>query len=100
MSTQVKVTIGGKEFTLRGDDEQKLVRAAKEVDDQIRALQSGMMDQSTQMQAIVAALNLAEQKISAEETLEKESLLLSSSKWGMIARPFSFLSQLHHLKLL
>jgi cell division protein ZapA (FtsZ GTPase activity inhibitor) len=83
MSTQVKVTIGGKEFTLRGDDEQKLVRAAKEVDDQIRALQSGMMDQSTQMQAIVAALNLAEQKISAEETLEKESLFLSSELENM-----------------
>jgi len=83
MSTQVKVTIGGKEFTLRGDDEQKLVRAAKEVDDQIRALQSGMMDQSTQMQAIVAALNLAEQKISAEEILEKESLLLSSELENM-----------------
>ena len=83
MSTQVKVTIGGKEFTLRGDDEQKLVRAAKELDDQIRALQSGMMDQSTQMQAIVAALNLAEQKISAEETLEKESLLLSSELENM-----------------
>jgi cell division protein ZapA (FtsZ GTPase activity inhibitor) len=83
MSTQVKVTIGGKEFTLRGDDEQKLVRAAKEVDDQIRALQSGMMDQSTQMQAIVAALNLAEQKISAEEMLEKESLLLSSELENM-----------------
>jgi cell division protein ZapA (FtsZ GTPase activity inhibitor) len=83
MSTQVKVTIGGKEFTLRGDDEQKLVRAAKEVDDQIRALQSGMMDQSTQIQAIVAALNLAEQKISAEETLEKESLLLSSELENM-----------------
>lgn len=83
MSTQVKVTIGGKEFTLRGDDEQKLVRASKEVDDQIRALQSGMMDQSTQMQAIVAALNLAEQKISAEETLEKESLMLSSELENM-----------------
>lgn len=83
MSTQVKVTIGGKEFTLRGDDEQKLVRAAKEVDDQIRALQLSMMDQSTQMQAIVVALNLAEQKISAEETLEKESLLLSSELENM-----------------
>ena len=83
MSTQVKVTSGGKEFTLRGDDEQKLVRAAKEVDDQIRALQIGMMDQSTQMQAIVVALNLAEQKISAEETLEKESLLLSSELENM-----------------
>ena len=83
MPTQVKVTIGGKEFTLRGDDEQKLVRAAKEVDDQIRALQIGMMDQSTQMQAIVVALNLAEQKISAEETLEKESLLLSSELENM-----------------
>lgn len=83
MSIQVKVTIGGKEFTLRGDDEQKLVRAAKEVDDQIRALQSGMMDQSTQMQAIVAALNLAEQKINAEETLEKESQLLASELENM-----------------
>jgi len=83
MSTQVKVTIGGKEFSLRGDDEQKLVRAAKEVDDQIRAVQSGMMDQSTQMQAIVAALNLAEQKISAEETLEKESQLLSTELENM-----------------
>lgn len=83
MSIQVKVNIGGKEFTLRGDDEQKLVRAAKEVDDQIRALQSGMMDQSTQMQAIVAALNLAEQKISAEETLEKESQLLATELENM-----------------
>lgn len=83
MSIQVKVTIGGKEFTLRGDDEQKLIRAAKEVDDQIRALQSGMMDQSTQMQAIVAALNLAEQKISAEETLENESQLLASELENM-----------------
>jgi len=62
MSIQVKVTIGGKEFSLRGDDEEKLIRAAKEVDDQIKALQSGMLDQSTQMHAIVAALNLAEQK--------------------------------------
>jgi hypothetical protein len=35
------------------------------------------------MQAIVAALNLAEQKISAEETLEKESLLLSSELENM-----------------
>lgn len=83
MSIQVKVNIGGKEFTLRGDDEQKLVRAAKEVDDQIRALQAGMMDQSTQMQAIVAALNLAEQKISAEETLEKESQLLATELENM-----------------
>ncbi len=83
MSIQVKVNIGGKEFTLRGDDEQKLIRAAKEVDDQIRALQSGMMDQSTQMQAIVAALNLAEQKISAEETLEKESQLLATELENM-----------------
>ena len=46
MSIQVKVTIGGKEFSLRGDDEDKLIRAAKEVDDQIKALQAGMMDQS------------------------------------------------------
>ena len=83
MSIQVKVNIGGKEFTLRGDDEQKLVRAAKEVDDQIRALQAGMIDQSTQMQAIVAALNLAEQKISAEETLEKESQLLATELENM-----------------
>lgn len=83
MSIQVKVTIGGKEFSLRGDDEEKLIRAAKEVDDQIKALQSGMHDQSTQMQAIVAALNLAEQKIHAEEQLQKDSVLLASELENM-----------------
>ena len=83
MSIQVKVTIGGKEFSLRGDDEEKLIRAAKEVDDQIKALQAGMMDQSTQMQAIVAALNLAEQKINAMEQLEKDSSILASELENM-----------------
>jgi cell division protein ZapA (FtsZ GTPase activity inhibitor) len=83
MSIQVKVTIGGKEFSLRGDDEEKLIRAAKEVDDQIKALQSGMLDQSTQMQAIVAALNLAEQKLQAEEQLQKDTVLLASELENM-----------------
>lgn len=83
MSIQVKVTIGGKEFSLRGDDEAKLIRAAKEVDEQIKALQSGMQDQSTQMQAIVAALNLAEQKIHAEEQLQSDSVLLASELENM-----------------
>lgn len=83
MSIQVKVTIGGKEISLRGDDEQQLIRAAKEVDDQIQALQSGMLDQSTQMQAIVAALNLAEQKIQAEEQLAKDSRVVSTELENM-----------------
>lgn len=83
MSIQIKVTIGGKEFSLRGDDEEKLIRAAKEVDDQIKALQSGMLDQSTQMQAIVAALNLAEQKLQAEEQLQKDTVLLASELENM-----------------
>ena len=83
MSIQVKVTISGKEFSLRGDDEAKLIRAAKEVDDQIKALQSGMQDQSTQMQAIVAALNLAEQKIHAEEQLQSDTVLLASELENM-----------------
>ena len=83
MSIQVKVTIGGKEISLRGDDEQQLIRAAKEVDDQIQALQSGMLDQSTQMQAIVAALNLAEQKIQAEEQLVKDSRVVSTELENM-----------------
>ncbi|MFM8840615.1 MAG: cell division protein ZapA [bacterium] len=84
MSIQVKVTIGGKEISLRGDDEQQLIRAAKEVDDQIQALQSGMLDQSTQMQAIVAALNLAEQKIQAEEQLAKDSRVVSTELENMV----------------
>jgi cell division protein ZapA (FtsZ GTPase activity inhibitor) len=84
MSIQVKVTIGGKEISLRGDDEQQLIRAAKEVDDQIQALQSGMLDQSTQMQAIVAALNLAEQKIQAEEQLANDSRVVSTELENMV----------------
>ena len=78
MSSQLKVNIGGKEFTLRGDNEEKMMKVAKEVDDQLKQLQQSMHDQSTQVMAIVAALNLAEQKIDAQDLHQNESVLLLS----------------------
>lgn len=67
MSNQVKVSIGGKEFTLRGENEFKIKHCAQEVDQQLKTLQGTLNDQSTQTLSLVAALNLAEQKFELQE---------------------------------
>lgn len=71
MSNQVKVSIGGKEFTLRGENEFKIKHCAQEVDQQLKTLQGTLTDQSTQTLSLVAALNLAEQKFELQEQVNK-----------------------------
>jgi cell division protein ZapA (FtsZ GTPase activity inhibitor) len=61
MERSVRVTIAGREYVLRGEDEQKLVRSAREVDGRWQQLQAQMPEQSTTTMAILVALNIAEQ---------------------------------------
>ncbi len=61
MSRLVRVTIAGREYVLRGEDEAKLLRSAHEVNGQWQQLQAQMPEQSTTTMAILVALNLAEQ---------------------------------------
>lgn len=60
MIQSIRVKIGGKEYTLRGEDEQKIRSCASEVDSQFQELQGKLQDQSTATLAVVSALNLAE----------------------------------------
>ncbi|MBS1536205.1 MAG: cell division protein ZapA [Bacteroidetes bacterium] len=60
MIQSIRVKIGGKEYTLRGEDEQKIRSCAAEVDSQFQALQGKLQDQSTATLAVISALNLAE----------------------------------------
>ncbi|MBL7998797.1 MAG: cell division protein ZapA [Candidatus Kapabacteria bacterium] len=55
----VTVTIGGKDYNLRGDEE-KTRRAAGEVNTVLQTLQQRMGDQSTATLSVLSALNIAE----------------------------------------
>ncbi|MCS7170359.1 MAG: cell division protein ZapA, partial [Candidatus Kapabacteria bacterium] len=61
MERSVRVTIAGREYVLRGEDEEKLLRSAREVDGQWQRLRAQIPEQSTTTMAILVALNLAEQ---------------------------------------
>jgi cell division protein ZapA (FtsZ GTPase activity inhibitor) len=78
MSNFLRVKIGGKEYTLRGDNEQKLLLCARQVDAQFQQLQGRLQDQSTATMAIVAALNLAENGIDMQEQAELDALYIAS----------------------
>jgi len=60
MVKSIKIVIGGKEYTLRGDDENIIQQAAQEVNRQLEELQSRHLDESPSTLAMLAALNIAE----------------------------------------
>ena len=67
MSKAIRVTLGGKDLTLRGDDEESIKKSVREVNIQIQELQQSMREQSTPTLSLLAALNLAERCLGAEE---------------------------------
>lgn len=76
MSKTVRVKIGGKEYSLRGEDEQKLVASAREVDTQFQELRGQLQDQSTSTIAVVAALNIAEKNYETKQQAEADTTFL------------------------
>ncbi|MBN9399128.1 MAG: cell division protein ZapA ['Candidatus Kapabacteria' thiocyanatum] len=66
MSKAIRVTIGGKDLTLRGDNEEKIKKSVREVNLQIQQLQQSLREQSTPTLALLAALNIAERYQEAE----------------------------------
>ncbi len=61
MERSIRVTIAGREYVLRGEDEEALLRSAREVESQWQRLRAQVPEQSTTTMAILVALNLAEQ---------------------------------------
>ena len=60
MPKSVKVIIGNKEFTLKGEDEVLIDQAAHEVDSQLGELNKRNSAESPETLSILAALNIAE----------------------------------------
>ncbi|NQW30527.1 MAG: cell division protein ZapA [Ignavibacteria bacterium] len=77
MSKAIKVSIGGKELTLRGENEEKIKKAVREVNLQIQQIQQSLPEQSTPTMSLLAALNLAERYIDAEDGRKSDSLLVT-----------------------
>ncbi len=67
MSKAIRVTIGGKDLTLRGDDEESIKKSVREVNLQIQTIQQNLREQGTNTVSLLAALNLAERCLKAEE---------------------------------
>ena len=62
MAEKIKVRIRGKEFVLKGENEQNVRQAAELVDNEIHKLETGNLNQSPETLAILAALNIAEKE--------------------------------------
>ena len=67
MSKAIRVTIGGKDLTLRGNDEEKIKKSVHEVNLQVQHLQQTLREQSTPTLTILAALNIAEKYLDVQE---------------------------------
>jgi len=72
MLKSIRVKIGGKEYTLRGEDEQKILTAADEVNTQLELLRGSLNDQSSATHAIVAALNIAEKNYEQNQNITND----------------------------
>lgn len=67
MSKAIRVTIGGKDLTLRGNDEEKIKKSVREVNLQVQHLQQTLREQSTPTLTILAALNIAEKYLDVQQ---------------------------------
>lgn len=70
MVKTIKFTIGGKEYSLRGDNETLLLRAASEVNNVFRKIQENYSDESLSTISILTALNIAEKSINEKLQIE------------------------------
>lgn len=56
----VKIVIGGKEYTLKGDNESVIQKAAADINQQLEELAGKYKEESTTTLSVLASLNIAE----------------------------------------
>jgi cell division protein ZapA (FtsZ GTPase activity inhibitor) len=71
MSKAIRVQIGGKELTLRGENEEKIKQSVREVNIQVQHLQQTLREQSTPTLTVLAALNIAEKYLDARSVTDE-----------------------------
>ena len=83
MSKAIRVTIGGKDLTLRGNDVEKIKKSVREVNLQVQHLQQTLREQSTPTLTILAALNIAEKYLDVQEQRAKDLELVTDELMKM-----------------
>ncbi len=78
MSKTIRVTIGGKDLTLRGNDEEKMKKSVREVNLQVQHLQQTLREQSTPTLTVLAALNIAEKYLDVQEQSSQDAKLVAA----------------------
>lgn len=80
----VRVNIGGQDYNLRSDDEEKVRSIATAVDFQLRHIQNATKEQSTSTLSILTALNIAEKEYELRKQQQIDSQYLVSEVEKMI----------------
>lgn len=92
MTKSIRVSIGGKDYSLSGENEELLRQSAHEVDSTFVHLKQRTNEQSTSTLAVLTALNLAEEKIVLEDTVSRWSDSVSSRLDSMASELASVLT--------
>lgn len=71
MVKSIKVIIGGKEYSLRGDNEKLIQHVASEVNNQIKEIGARHTEESSTTISVLTALNMAEKGI--REKIQRET---------------------------
>ncbi len=70
MVKTIKFTIGGKDYSLKGDNEVLLYRAANDVNNVYSKIQESYPDESVSTISVLTALNIAEKSINEKQQIE------------------------------
>lgn len=70
MAKTIKFTIGGKDYSLKGDNEVVLYRAANDVNSVYTKIQESYPDESVSTISVLTALNIAEKSINEKQQIE------------------------------
>jgi len=78
MATAIRVIIGGREYSLKGDNEQLVRQAADDVNKQFTSFGLKHNEESSTTLGVLAALNLAEQSILNRQQIIADSEFISN----------------------
>lgn len=78
MGKSVKVNIDGKEYSIRGENEEHLLATAAEVNRQVANLKSQLSEYNRDSLFTLAALNLAEKNLVQKNEFESDMNYLAS----------------------
>lgn len=70
MVKTIKFTIGGKDYSLKGDNEVLLYKAANDVKNVYSKIQESYPDESVSTISVLTALNIAEKSINEKQQIE------------------------------